>query len=196
MKFRNLALVSILSTVLILSGCSASQFQQYLNAVGPAVSIILQIVAVAGGPAFNSGLVQKINSDTAALNKLYADYESVSAGAKGSVKGQIDAGFSLLNQDLATVFSLAQVSNKNVQEKVAVEIGLVQSAVVLAESLLPGTSAAHSARIELRANELTDSFNKVLHAKTGDAAVDKAAAKLSLHRHGRFARYATLGALK
>lgn len=196
MKFRNVALVSLLGICLVFSGCSASQFEQYLNAIGPAVSIILQIVQVAGGPAVNKSLIAKIDSDTQDLEKLYSDYQSVSAGSKATVRGEIQNAFVLLNQDLNVVFQVAQVGNPNTQKKIAMEIGLVEAGVQLAESLIPSTSAAQSARTELKAKDLVKSFNGVLHAKTGDPAVDKATSKMELHRHSKAVRMASLGLLK
>ncbi|MGH9710156.1 MAG: hypothetical protein ACRD37_06390, partial [Candidatus Acidiferrales bacterium] len=176
-----------------LTGCNASQFETVLNEVGPAIGTILQIIALVKGTPANMGLASKVGADTAALEKLYADFESANAGSKGSIKSEINATFSTLNADLSTVFALAQVSDKNTQVKITALIGLVQSAVAIAEAAIPSPTPKAIAPITLNASSLISSFNKVLVAKTGNPAVDKATPKMKLHIHSKLVRLASLG---
>lgn len=179
------------------SGCNASQFEAVLNEVGPAIGAILQIVALVKGGTANTSLADKVGADVASLEKLYSDFEAANATSKGSVEAEIQAGFNVLNADLNQVFSIAQVSDQNTQAKVQALIGLVESAVKIAEAAIPSPSPAVAAQVaHLDASSFADSFDKILIAKTGNKAVDAATPKLQIHHHGFLVRVVTFGAAK
>lgn len=170
--------------ILALAGClTASQFTQYLNAVAPAVSIILQIVATARGVPYNPAPAAKISGDVASVEKVYADWQAAKAADKPGIVGAINASFQTLQSDLTQVFSVAQVSDQKVQGKVGTLIGYVWDGVQLAESFVPQpqlATARQAAVANIRARELKKSFNSVLKAKTGNPAVDTVSGKLKL----------------
>ncbi|MGH9727504.1 MAG: hypothetical protein ACRD4V_02795 [Candidatus Acidiferrales bacterium] len=178
-----------------LTGCNASQFETVLNEVGPAIGTILQIIAIVKGGAANLSLSSKVGADVAGIEKLYADFEAANSASKGAIKAEINAGFTTLNADLGTVFAIAQVSDKNTQAKITALIGLVQSAIAIAEAAMPSSSpsAAVVTPLSLDANSLVSSFNKILVAKTGNPAVDRATPHMKLHIHGGFVRMASMG---
>lgn len=199
MKNRILAafLALILAiTVPSMSGCSVSQFEAVLNEVGPAVSTILQIVAIAKGTAADTSLATKIAADVAAAEKVFADLQASTEANKGSLKAQLDADFVTLNNDLSSVFAIAQVSNKNTQAKITALVGLVESAVQIAEAAIPSNSAKAVNAPKLSADELVDSFNNVLVAKTGDVKIDSFTPKHKIHKHGKLVRVLSLGIAK
>jgi hypothetical protein len=183
------------------AGCSQSQFDAYLNVIGPAVLDVLQIVAVFSGKAANTSISDKVSADVAAIEKLYADYQSAAASQKAGVQGEIQAAFTTLNSDLGSVFQLAQVSDKNTQAKITVLVGLIETGVNLALAVINPPVAAASLKgaqsPSLTAAQLVSSFNATLTAKTGNAKVDALTPKLAkLHVHGKFVRMVTFGAAK
>jgi hypothetical protein len=181
-KFLATLLIGTLATVSLLTACSVSQFEAVLNEIGPAVSTIIQIIAIVKGTPANLAPATKISADTAAIEKFYNDYQTASATSQPGIRADIQNSFTVLNADLTTVFAVAQVSNTNTQAKITALIGLVESAVNIAEAAVPGTAAAAKATPAqvLTAKTLKSSFNSVLKAKTGDAAVDAFTAKHKL----------------
>ena len=174
----------LLVGILMLAGClTASQFTQYLNAVAPAVSIILQIVATARGVPYSPAPAAKISGDVASVEKVYSDWQAAKAADKPGILATVNSSFQVLQADLTQVFSVAQVSDQKVQGKVATLIGYVWDGVQLAESFVPQSqpvAARQAAVANLKAKQLKSSFNGVLHARTGNAAVDQVASKLKL----------------
>ena len=183
----------IIVPAIVVSGCSVSQFEAVLNQVGPAVETVLEIVALVKGTQQNSAIVPKIEADTSALEKLYTDFQASATANKGSIEAEINAAFVTLNSDLGTVFAVAQVSDQNTQAKITALVGLIQSAVKIAEAAIPSPAPAAVKPLELNAGQLVDSYNKILVAKTGNPAVDKLTPKLKLRMHGKFVRFVSLG---
>lgn len=189
-----LSLCMIAVPTVTMSGCSAAQFIQVLNEVGPAVGVILQIVALSKGTTANLALQTKVDADTAALNKLYEDFESSATANKGSVDAEINGAFSTLQNDLSQVFVLAQVSNPNTQNKLTSLVGLIQGLVQIAEAAVPSTAPAALAKAPaVSADQFIKTWNKTLTAKTGDAKVDAFTASHQYHRHNAFVRMLTFG---
>jgi hypothetical protein len=195
MKKQLLAVALAIS--LVFAGCSVSQFEAVLNEIAPAVLTILQIVQLLKGGTVNTAAVSKISADVAGLEKLYSDWQAADAANQGSVAGQINAGFSVLTQDLTQVLSIAQVSDPNTQAKITALIGLIETAVNIAEAAIPATKArATLTAIELTANGLADSYDKILVARTGNATVDAFTPHHKIHNHGKFVRVVTAGVAK
>ena len=191
-------LACVLALTLTLSGCSFSAtFEAVLNEVAPAVLDVLQIVSIVNGIPVNPATVAKIDADVAALNKLYEDYEAAKkAGTDTSaLAADIDAGFVVLNADLATIFSVAQVSDPVTQMKIAALILIIESAVHIAESILKPSAASLNEKA-LSPSDLAESYNKVLTAKTGNKAVDDYTKKHLVHNHGSLLRHLSLGIAK
>lgn len=196
-------ITSVMLSIMLLfstfsAGCSVSQFEQALNEVGPAVATILQIVALIKGSPADLSLAAKIDADTANLEKLYSDFQSAEAANKGNVAAQINASFAVLQADLGTVFAVAQVSDKDTQFKISALLGLITSAVHIAEAAVihPAAMAAGPKALRLDADSLRDSFNTILVAKTGNAQVDSFTAKHKLHKYGKFVRAVSFGLAK
>jgi hypothetical protein len=175
-----------LCCVLITVGCiSASQFEAILNEIGPAVSTIIQIVALVENTPANTNAATKVSSDVAGIETIYNTWVTASATAQPGLEGEIDAGFTTLNTDLSSIFSIAQVSDPNTQAKVSALISLVQTAVGIAEAMIPSPAgrlmAVKTKNNKLTVNQMVDSWNGVLVAKTGNVAVDEFTPKHKLH---------------
>lgn len=176
------------------AGCSVAQFTTVLNEIGPAIGVILQIVALAKGVPVGSGLQSKIAADAASVNKLIVDFDAAGTADKGSIEAEINGAFTVLQSDLGQVFVLCQVSNANTQAKLTSLIGLVQGLVQIAEAAIPtGAASVASKATPVSANQFVSTWNKTLTAKTGDSKVDAFTAKHQYHRHSMAARILSLG---
>lgn len=187
-KFLAVVLIAAMSLV----GCSSSQFISVLQEITPAVTAILQIVALLENKPADTTLAAKVGSDVAGLEKLYTDFAGADAISKPGIQTQINAAFGVLNGDLDLIFNLAHVADKNTQAKLTALIALITTAVNIAEATINGAKAATPGG-SLDASSLTDSFDKILVARTGNSAVDKLTPKLKLHRHSKFVRTLSLG---
>lgn len=196
---RAWSLCVVLSLCLIVQGCTASQFEAVISEIGPAVATILQLVELfhpLGADA--TSLPTKISADAQALETLYNDWTTAVGASKDSIQADINAGFTVLENDLNSVFQIANVTDQQTQLKIAALIGLVQAAVSIVEALVPNlavTAGRYGAKNPpaLDANTLVVSWNKILTAKTGNLRVDDYTSKHQLHIHGRFLRIITIG---
>lgn len=181
------------------SGCNSAEFIQVINEIGPAVGVVLQIIALSKGVTPDLEYQSKVEADAAALGKLYTDLEAAQAANKGSILKEINGYFVTLQGDLSSVFVLANVVNPNTQVKLTSLVGLINGLVQIAEAALPQTPVGAQAVARLAqvppvtAKQFVDTWNKTLTAKTGDAKVDTWTAKHQYHRHGLFLRVLSLG---
>lgn len=180
-----------------MTGCTPSQvaqFENVLNQVAPAVATILQIVALFNANQNTQALPAKVGADVAAVEKLFSDYESAPSSAKGSIEAEVNAAFSVLQSDLQSVFQLAQVSDKNTQAKIAALVGLIGSALQIAEGFIVSPAATAIPAVRLTPASFVGSWNKIVSAKTGNARVDAYTASHGrLHLHSKFVRIVSLG---
>lgn len=196
-KFLSLMLCFLMVFITVpMSGCSSTTFLTDLNLITPAVLNVLQIVALFEGVAVNSSLEAKVTGDVAAISKLYTDYQAAVGSDKQTIAADITAAFSVLNTDLATVYTVAQVKDPVTQAKIAALIGLIETAVQIAEAFITPPTATRSSAASLTASQLVDSYNKILTAKTGNSKVDAYTSKHELHIHGTVVRHLTFGVAK
>ena len=188
-------LVVILAGVLVFTtACNSAQFIAVLNEVTPAVTAILQIIALLENKPADTSLAAKVGSDVAALTKLYTDFAGADAISKPGIQTQINATFGVLNNDLGTILQLAQVSNLATQAKLTALVALITESVQIAQAFINPTPAARQGT--LNAEALQSSFNSILVAKTGDRSVDTLTPKLKLHQHSKLVRTLSLGLAK
>jgi uncharacterized protein YqgV (UPF0045/DUF77 family) len=173
-KFLAVLLIPVLAVSLTMTACNVNQFEAVLNEIGPAVATIIQIIALVKGVPANTAPATKVSADVAAVEKLYNDYEKADATAVPGIRAEIQTGFTVLNGDLSTIFAVAQVSNANTQAKITALIGLVETAVQIAEAAVPGVTppTAQAQPIGMDAKNLKSTFNSILVAKTGVQALD------------------------
>jgi hypothetical protein len=195
-------LVVVLSAALLSTACSTawvSVLDSILAAAAPALINILQIVSVANSKPMNSNLAAKINGDAASIKVLAADFAK---------DGGSDACTTLQNAvatyqvDQALVLQLAQVKDSNTQTKIALLSDLVSGTIGAITAVIPAChapTASHksaNAELPLKLRNFVTSYNVILTAKTGNAAVDAATPKLVIHQHSKVARFVSLGVLK
>jgi hypothetical protein len=97
---------------------------------------------------------------------------------------------------------LAQVSDSTTQTKISLLTDLVSGTIGAISAAIPAcqapTSSAENATAGplLKLRNFVASYNVILTAKTGNAAVDAVTPKLVIHQHSKVARYVSLGYLK
>jgi len=196
------ALIVVLSFALLSTACSTawvSALDSILAAAAPALINILQIVSVANGQPMNSNLTAKINGDAAAIKMLAADFAR-DGGTNACIT--LQNAVATYQVDQALVLHLAQVKDSNTQEKITLLADLVSGTVGAITAVIPAcqapTSSARSANAErlLKLRNFVASYNVILTARTGNAAVDAATPKLVIHQHSKVARYVSLGYLQ
>jgi hypothetical protein len=196
------ALIVVLSFALLSTACSTawvSTLDSILAAAAPALINILQIVSVANGQPMNSNLATKINGDAAAIKTLAADFATDGGSNACSTLQNAVATYQF---DQAFVLQLAQVKDSNTQAKISLLADLVSGTIGAITAVIPAcetpTSAAQSIKVEppLKLRNFVASYNVILTARTGNAAVDAATPKLVIHQHSKMARYSSLGYLK
>jgi len=192
MKARKIILALVLVVAMTLTACNTTQFVAVLNEITPAVTAVLQIIALLQNKPADTALASKIGADVAGLERLYTDFVGADVASKPGIQSQINAAFTTLNGDLAVIFQLSHVSDANTQAKLTALITLITSAVQIAEATVNGAKSATPAST-LDASSLTDSFDKILVAKTGRKDVDALTPRLRLHNHGRVVRTLSLG---
>lgn len=203
LRLPTFALVTLLICSMIATGCSVTQFDAVLNEVGPAVTTILDIIALIKGVPVNTALASKVTADVAAIETLDTDLITATAASAPGIRGDINAGFTVLTQDLGSIFVLANVSDVNTQAKLTALIDLIQSAVNIAEAAIPGNTPTSMRTLRfgatsipnLDASTLVGSWNQILVAKTGNKFVDAYTPKHKLHYHSKVWRIATAGVL-
>ncbi|MFZ0799737.1 MAG: hypothetical protein WCA13_09610 [Terriglobales bacterium] len=193
------ALVVTLSLAIFCTACSTawvSTLDSILAAAAPALTNILQIVAVANGQPVNSNLIAKINADATVIKTLAGDLAIASSLAAPGVCSQLEAAVSAYQADQALVLQVAQVSDQNTQTKITLLAGLVGGTVVAIESVIPSCQSASVAKSfrsvpPYSLTTFVNRYNGVMAMPTGNPAVDTVTQKLKLHRHSVFVRVVT-----
>jgi hypothetical protein len=198
------ALVVVLSLAIFCSACSTAwvtTLDSILAAAAPALVNILQIVAVANNEPVNSTLAAKINADATVIKTLAADFASASSGSAPGVCQELQAAVSAYQTDQQLVLQVAQVSDPNTQTKITLLADLVAGTVNAVTAVIPSCQNAavtRSARITppYSVSTFADHYNRILVAKTGNAAVDAATPRLKLHHRSKLVRIITFGRLQ
>lgn len=195
-------LIVVLSFALLSTACSTawvSTLDSILAAAAPALINILQIVSIANGRQMNSNLAAKINGDAAAIKTLAADFAK---DGGSSACNTLQNAVATYQVDQTLVLQLAQVSDSKTQTKISLLTDLVSGTIGAISAAIPAcqapTSSAENASAEplLKLRNFVASYNVILTAKTGNAAVDAVTPKLVIHQHSKVARYVSLGYLK
>lgn len=194
-------LVVVLSLAMLSAGCSTAwvaTVDSVLAVAAPALTNILQIVAVANGKPLNGSLVAKINADATIIKTLAADFAKVSAGSAPGVCQQLRAAASAYQADQQLVLQAAVVSDSNTQIKITMLANLVAGTVDAILTAIPSCqSAAQSVKAipPYSVSRFTAEYNTILTTPTGDPAVDATTVRLKLHRHSKVVSVITFGRL-
>ncbi len=198
------ALVVVLSLAIFCTACSTAwvtTLDSILAAAAPALVNILQIVAVANNQPVNSTLAAKINADATVIKTLAADFASASSGSAPGVCQELQAAISAYQTDQQLVLQVAQVSDPNTQTKITLLADLVAGTVNAVTAVIPScqnASVTRNTRIAppYSVSTFADRYNRILVAKTGNAAVDAATPSLKLHHRSKLVRIITFGRLQ
>lgn len=194
-QYKIVLLALVLCLSITITACSVSQFDAVLNEIGPAITTILEIVAIIKGVPANTSLPAKVAADVTAIENLDNSLNSALASAQPGIEGDIHAGFSVLNADLNSVFTLAQVSDPSTQAKITALVSLAQTAVGIAEAAIPNPASKFTASApqHMTASYMIKTWNRILVTKTGNPAVDTYTKKHKLHNHTWIVRTASFG---
>jgi hypothetical protein len=204
---KTLLITIVLSLAFITTACSTawvSTLDTILAVAAPALSNILQIVAIADGKPFNSQLAAKIATDATAIKTLAGDYASVSSAAGPGVCQQLNAAIATYQTDQSLVLQVAQVSDTNTQTKITLLAGLVAGTVQAITAVIPQCTPSPTVNANIRmavsspplsVTNFVSEYNTILKLKTGNTAVDAVTPSLALHQHSKIARILTFGRL-
>lgn len=198
----------VMSFVMFATACSVSTIVDNTVKLLPVLTDILNILVATGTISSSqaASLKGKADTDGKLAQQLYNDY--VSAKSSGSPQlaatwTVMNSAFTVFEEDAASVFQLAQVSDKNVQTKVTLIVSSAQAALAIIETLVPASpivsapprrfaSSLPAGKVDVK--YFVKNYNRVLDLKTGNTAVDKL--KLhKIHLHNVVVRYGSLGVL-
>ena len=196
-------LAAALTLVMLCTACSTawvSTLNSILAAAAPALINILQIVALAQGQPLNTSLEAKINADATVIKTLAADFAKASSASAPGICQQLQAGVNTYASDQQLVLQAAQVNDANTQTKITMLVDLVAGTVSAITAAIPSCQNAAAFRSlnsapPYNVSTFVDDYNRVLVTPTGNASVDGATSKLTLHRHSKMTRIMTLGRL-
>jgi hypothetical protein len=223
-RFGRAGLGLVLCVTFVLAGCSLNwigEAEQVVAALIPAAANIITLVAALGGKSVSATDVQTIQNagtqagaDLQLIQSLITAYQTADATAKPGILNQIQAAVNAVQGNLQGLLAGLHIQDAATQTKITAVVGIVLSEVESLAAIVPLVSASASTesqsphpvaknetrvghpRVPLTASEFVKSYNATLTAKTGNAELDRAAAGLRIHLHGRVARWASAGMLE
>jgi hypothetical protein len=208
----------VLGAAIMFTACSTAWIgaaEQIVAALIPAATNIVALLATLEGKAISPGDLQLIENagtqagaDLQLLQALIAQYDKADASAKPGLLNQIQTAINTVQMNLSALLPALHIKDVATQTKVTAVIGILLSEVQSLAAIVPlanpnappqmMATAARRAQMQapLAASEFVSSYNTTMTAKTGNADLDRAAAGLQIHGHGKLARWATAGLLK
>jgi hypothetical protein len=207
----------LLCGTLVYTGCSAnwiSEAQQIVAVLIPATANLVTLVATVQGDVSSADLqtVQSVGAQAGAdlqlTQSLIAQYQKADASAQPGLLRQIQASISSVQTNLNGLLSALHIKDTAMRTKITAVVGIllteVQSVAAVVPIVNPNASAGMvrmattqaKKQVPLSANELAGSYNAMMTAKTGNGNLDHATAGLTVHAHGKLARWASAGLLK
>lgn len=219
------AVALLLCLTMVLGGCTTAwigQAEEIVAALIPAATNIVALVAALQGKTISAADLQMIQSagtqagaDLQLIQTLITAYQQADAAAQPGILTQIESAIGAVQSNLQGLLPALHIQDAATQSKITAVVGLVLSEVQSLAAIVPvlkgdtgnptlsqnarkdgAPSAASAAKAPLSASEFVKSYNATMAAKTGNAELDKATAGFEIHRHGKLARWVTLGALK
>lgn len=211
-------LTLLLCGTLMWTACSTSwigEAEQIVAALIPATANLVALVATLQGKSVSAADLQTIQNagaqagaDLQLMQSLIKQYEKADAAAQPGLLNQIQAAMSAAQSTLNGLLPALHIKDAATQTKIAAVLGILLSEVESVAAIVPLVNASASPGMmtmaakqvkkqpPLTASEFVTSYNATMTAKTGNAALDHAAAGLRIHDHGKLARWATAGRLK
>jgi hypothetical protein len=216
-NFTRAVLVLVLCSTLIWTGCSTAwvgQAEEIVAALIPAATNIVTLVAALQGKSVSAADMQTIQNagtqagaDLQLIASLIAAYQKADAATQPGILNQIESAINAVQGSLQGLLPALHIKDTATQAKITAVIGIVLSEVQSLAAILPmvkaGASVQMAAKVAaqsktkspLSAGAFVASFNSTLTARTGNAELDKATAGLEIHRHGKLARWVSVGML-
>jgi hypothetical protein len=211
-------MAAVLCGTMMWTGCSTawiSEAEQIVSALIPAVANLVTLVGTLEGKSLSAADLQTIESagsqagaDLQLMQTLIVAYQKADAAGQPGLLNQIQVAMNAVQATLNGLLPALHIEDAVTQTKVTAVIGILLSEVESVAAIVPladpdaspGMTARAAKQMKrqppLSASEFVASYNSTLTAKTGNAALDYAAAGLRIHLHGKVARWASAGILK
>ena len=176
MKTRTLILAGLIAITSMLPSCAPPSWVGEAESIAKvALPIVQGITSIVGASPAVSQAVKDINL----LITLFDKYQA--APAAGTLQ-QIQAGLNTANADIAQIMPAAGIKNSTTQSKVAAVLQLVTSEFSNIANLVPQAEgnrqktvgSMQAAKLPFTAKEFKAQYNRIVTARTGDAACDGA----------------------
>jgi hypothetical protein len=197
-------LVIVLCCSLMNEGCSTAwigEAEEIVAALIPAAANILTLVATLEGKDVSTGDLATIQSagtqagaDLQLIQSLMAAYEKADAAAQPGILNQILTAIGTVESNLENLLPALHIKDAATQAKITAVVGIVLAEVQSLAGVIPlvknQLSVVRGQWTErpLTAREFVESYNATMTAKTGNAALDRATARLKIHRHWKVVR--------
>ena len=214
------AVALLLCAVMMWTGCSTAwvgQAEEIVAALIPAVANIIALVAALEGKGVSAADMQIVQNagtqagaDLELVQSLITAYQKADEASKPGILEKIQNAINAVQANLQGLLPALHIKDAATQAKITAVVGIVLAEVqslaailplVKANAEAPTLAAKNAAKMghpkpPLSASEFVASYNATLTAKTGNAELDRVAAGLQIHGHGKAARWATAGVLK
>jgi hypothetical protein len=208
----------LLCGTMIWTACSTEwigEAEQIVAALIPATANLVALVATMQGKNVTAADLELIQSagaqagtDLQLMQSLITAYQKADAAAQPGLLNQIQAAVSTVQATLNGLLPALHIKDAATQAKITAVVGILLSEVESVAAIVPLVGASVSPAMmamaakqvkkqpPLTASEFVASYNATMTAKTGNAALDHAAAGMRIHLHGKAARWASGGTLK
>ena len=217
-SFAKAALALVLCGMLMWTACSTAwigQAEEIVAALIPAAANIVALVAALEGKSVSAADMQMIQNagtqagaDLQLIQSLITAYQKADEAAKPGILDKIQGAINAVQANLQGLLPALHIKDAATQTKITAVVGILLAEVQSLAAIVPlvnrnaspkmtaMAAAGMKKRAPLTASEFVASYNATLTAKTGNAELDRAAAGLQIHGHGKVARWATAGMLK
>lgn len=208
----------VLCAVVMLTACSTAwigEIEQIIAVMIPGIANVLKLVGALRGQNISAEDLQKIQgtgaqaeADLQLIDSLIAQYQKADATGQSGLLSQIQVEVSAVQSNLSGLLTALHIKDAATQGKVTAIVALLVSEVQSVATIVPMANSSGSptmtvfgrglaqVKVPLTAAKFVSFYNATITAKTGDDELDRATARLQIHLHGKFARWATAGLLK
>lgn len=215
-----LAMCAMMLWMACLTACSTAwigEAERIVESLIPATANLVALAAALDGSNVSAADLQAIQNagaqagaDLQLMQSLIAEYQKADAASQPGLLNQIQAALSAVQSTLSGLLPALHIKDPATQAKITAVVGILLSESESMAAIVPllavetGASPEMTAttarqarkRPPLTASEFVSSYNATMTARTGNAKLDRAAAGMSIHLHGKFARWASAGILK
>jgi hypothetical protein len=217
-EIRRTLIVAMLGGMVIWMACSTawvSEAEQIVAALIPGTVNLVTLAATLEGKNVSAADLQTIQSagsqagaDLQLMQSLIAQYQNAEAAAQPGLLNQIQVALTTVQSTLNDLLPALHIKDVASQAKITAVVGILLSEAESVAAIVPLVKAGASPEMmamaarqvkkqpPLSANEFVTSYNATMGAKTGNSELDHATARLRIHLHGKFSRWASAGLLK